>query len=49
VDISSGVCIRKSVHSDNNNNEVIKRNQYSEIEDYTEEKYRKTVIEKTEK
>jgi hypothetical protein len=31
---------KKSVHSDNNE-EVIKRNQYSEIQEYTEKKYKK--------
>jgi hypothetical protein len=34
------------VHSDNNKEEVIERNQYSEIQEYTEEKYRITATKK---
>jgi phage pi2 protein 07 len=41
VDISSGVGIKKSVYSDNKE-VVIKRNQYSEVQEYTEKKYRMT-------
>jgi phage pi2 protein 07 len=40
VDISSGVGI-KSVYSDNKE-VVIKRNQYSEVQEYMEKKYRMT-------
>jgi hypothetical protein len=47
VDINSGVCI-KNVDSDNKE-EVIRRNQYTETQEYTEEKYRLTATKKREK
>jgi hypothetical protein len=47
VNINSCVCIKKRVHSDNK--EVIKRNQYSEIQEHTEEKYKITDTKKREK
>jgi hypothetical protein len=45
---SSMACNGTAFYSDNKE-EVIERNQYSEIQEYTEEKYRITVTKKNEK